>query len=425
MECFDECLNYFKSNIGFTRFMEKTKSKYESLGKISGTIVINNPTNMERQALSGFMKKDYSRNKSISIDLVRFSKRLNETRFSGIDFKHILSEYFGSELVSKREIKEDYETTKSKDFSEILNAHISKKSYEYIYSLLVDKKGMYKRVIELYNNDKRYFFEVINMVCLAVDNLPKTSQKLSIFSANITKNPHYFDYDRIAGKLLIDALTYICNFPKSNNTESISQILYMNNILIDDVSNMVLCKNLIGYTSNKQIHPIWESMCKTNESLQITLSNLSNVSRVKAYNDFVLVVENPNVFTSLESMLDTKRVSLVCTYGQIKLSAIYLLDMLVKENTYIYYSGDIDPEGLIIADKLKQRYGDNIDLIYFDEKTYVNNISNELLSDKRIKKLQCINSEELFEIKELLLKHKLAAYEELNLKELYNFLINK
>ena len=46
---------------------------------------------------------------------------------------------------------------------------------------------------------------------------------------------------------------------------------------------------------------------------------------------------------------------LVCTYGQVKLSGIILLNLLVDSGYKLYYTGDIDPEGIQIADKLKQR----------------------------------------------------------------------
>ena len=48
--------------------LESIKEKYVSLGDIKGNVVISKPTIIEKQALSGLMKKDYSRNLSISIN---------------------------------------------------------------------------------------------------------------------------------------------------------------------------------------------------------------------------------------------------------------------------------------------------------------------------------------------------------------------
>ena len=42
----------------------------------------------------------------------------------------------------------------------------------------------------------------------------------------------------------------------------------------------------------------------------------------------------------------------MCTYGQVRLSGIILLNLLIESGLKIYYSGDLDPEGIQIADKL-------------------------------------------------------------------------
>ena len=44
--------------------MEKIKNKYISFDRETpGNIIIENPSKEEKDAISGFMKKDYSRNK--------------------------------------------------------------------------------------------------------------------------------------------------------------------------------------------------------------------------------------------------------------------------------------------------------------------------------------------------------------------------
>ncbi|WP_455936833.1 DUF2399 domain-containing protein [Gemella morbillorum] len=43
------------------------------------------------------------------------------------------------------------------------------------------------------------------------------------------------------------------------------------------------------------------------------------------------------------------------------MSELILLDMFVKNGYKICYSGDLDPECIQIADKLKQRYKNNLE----------------------------------------------------------------
>lgn len=69
----------------------------------------------------------------------------------------------------------------------------------------------------------------------------------------------------------------------------------------------------------------------------------------------VYVVENSGVFSAI---LDQLKIvpTMVCTHGQLRLACLMLLDGLVKGGAVIYYSGDFDPEGLQMAQKLIQRY---------------------------------------------------------------------
>lgn len=46
----------------------------------------------------------------------------------------------------------------------------------------------------------------------------------------------------------------------------------------------------------------------------------------------------------------------MCMNGQPRLSSILMLDLLAKTGTKVYYAGDFDPEGLLIAQKVKQYY---------------------------------------------------------------------
>ena len=113
---------------------------------------------------------------------------------------------------------------------------------------------------------------------------------------------------------------------------------------------------------------------------------------------------------------------LVCTYGQVKLSGLILLDMFVKKGYKICYSGDLDPEGIQIADKLKQRYKVNLKFFGFDVDTYNKKLSNVYLSETRIKKLNGIKSFELFKICDKIRDSKKASYEEENIDNIIKYI---
>jgi len=124
-----------------------------------------------------------------------------------------------------------------------------------------------------------------------------------------------------------------------------------------------------------------------------------------------------------ESLLNHhNRFTLICSNGQINLSTLVILDMLSKNECMFYYSGDYDPEGLLIADKLLQRYKNKIKPVFYSEDIYLTAISDEKIDDRRLKQLDKIKDERLKSIAECMIKEKRSAYQEkLNL-ELENIL---
>ena len=155
-----------------------------------------------------------------------------------------------------------------------------------------------------------------------------------------------------------------------------------------------------------------------------TLYNLSNISFVAPYNPYkkVVVTENPAVFMAICEKCKIKDFPLVCTYGQVKLAGIMLLDLLVEKGYKLYYSGDCDPEGIQIADKLKQRYKENLELLGFEKEVYQNNLSTIEISTMRLQKLEKIQTEELKEISEKMRIEKKAVYEQKNIDPIIKFI---
>lgn len=198
--------------------------------------------------------------------------------------------------------------------------------------------------------------------------------------------------------------------------EEIAELYYSAGILIDEVSNFVTLSGLIAYSDGKE-NRVFKAAYENREVLQVPLLNLSKVDRAISPLKKVYVVENPGVFTSLIDA-DIKFPPLVCTYGQPKLSSLIVLDMLYKEGTEIYYSGDFDPEGLQIADRLSRRYKDRFHFLRYGVEDYIKALSDEAINDVRLAKLNKIESFELYGIIREMRKIKRAGYQELILNEL-------
>ena len=98
----EEAISFFKEKEGYRRLFKAIKEKYISIGEIKGNVVINKPTVSEKNALSGLMKKDYSRNISISINLKKLQQRLDESKYSGIQLEDILNNYFSEDILTNK-----------------------------------------------------------------------------------------------------------------------------------------------------------------------------------------------------------------------------------------------------------------------------------------------------------------------------------
>lgn len=116
----EQMSEYFKQKPEYKRLLNGIKSKYINLGEIKGNVVIKNPDKNEQQALSGLMKKDYSKNKTITINLKKLPKRIDESRYSGAELKEIILKYFKEEIITKKENKENYEKELNNFFEQIL-----------------------------------------------------------------------------------------------------------------------------------------------------------------------------------------------------------------------------------------------------------------------------------------------------------------
>ena len=429
---------YFKERPAYKRLLKGIRIKYINLGEIKGNIVISNPSKEEKQVLSGLMKKDYSKNKNISINVKVLEKRIKESKFSGANLKEIIEEYFSEDIITKKESNNNYEIELEDFFEQILNKNINTQMYPYLEEIIKNKNDIYYNLKKHYNKDKEKLKTAILNACEGINNLPEEKIRIPVFASNITGDPHGFDKNTLCGKIFLMFICYIEKIKIPKTIEEFAEIYYQHNLLIDDISNMVLCKNITGYAPDKDFIPNefecasyvrhlgLKGFAKYNKPIYLSLYNLSNISFLDKYHKYkeVIVMENPTVFMEVSERSNKKDFPIICTYGQVKLSGLILLDMLIEQNYKIYYSGDIDPEGIQIADKLKERYNKNLKFIGFDVNTYKRNLSNVELSENRLKKLEKIKSKELQDICNEVSKTKKASYEKKNIDEIINFINN-
>ncbi|WP_434306129.1 DUF2399 domain-containing protein [Clostridium botulinum] len=101
-----------------------------------------------------------------------------------------------------------------------------------------------------------------------------------------------------------------------------------------------------------------------------------------------------------------------------------MLDKIIEDVDEIYYSGDFDPEGIVIANKLKMRYGDKLKFWRFSVECYLKIISHKEISQTSKAKLDNIKNDELSFLIERIKEKGLAGYQEMLIEDYINDIID-
>ena len=418
-ELLDQCIAYFKNNSGFERLLTKIKEKYKSLGKIGGKVVLTGLSCSEQEALTGFFRKDYTRQKQLTIKLAQFEQALAGTRFAGLKLEDILKAYYAqAEIISNKKERTLYLEQREAFFRQIVAQLAGSIAGDWIEDLLNKRNNAYSLLITRYNLDQEKLNLDIRHIARAMASLPVRQgekRSLALFASQITKNPHAFDQGTEGSILMQYALSYYFDVEKPRNAEERAELYYQAGLLVNEVANYTNCCGLQAYLAGS-IHPGWSGFYSTGESMLVSLRNLGQLDRVVSPGGRVFVLENPTVFSSILDQQPGRQLPLICTNGQVRLASLVLLDMLAEEGTKIYYSGDFDPEGLLIADRLKRRYGQRLTLWRYRPADYQLALSGQVIAPGRFSKLKGITDKQLQETGDCLQKHGVAGYQELLLE---------
>ena len=90
---------------------------------------------------------------------------------------------------------------------------------------------------------------------------------------------------------------------------------------------------------------------------------------------------------------------------------------MLQEHASFLYAGDFDPEGLLIAQNLKLRYQEKLSFWNYRTDYFSKYLSDVVISENSLKKLDRVTVRELEEIKEEMRRRKRAVYQEAMLEE--------
>lgn len=411
-------VSYAKGNKEFNRILKEILFRYKALGRFSGSIELSNITEEESRILGSIDYKLFGK-KEGKLSIKKFIVYFTQGKYEGLDFEAFMKEYFKDELTTNKEAKEKEEQRKRDFFNQILERSEGLFLGTQWLTTAIEKKSYgYTTLMKEYEGNREGLRKNLSIIIEALEALPFNSDKLKplpLFSSRITKDPHFFDIGTTAFRLMTFGLCFKFNCSYPENVEETNEILFNAGIARDELSIFTTLYGISAFLDEEE-HLGWQGFYNSREPLHVSIKNLNSVKSFKFVGEKIFIFENPTVFMEVIRELGNKRASLICTSGQLNTASLMLIDKLFKEGATFYYSGDFDPEGLRIADKLKSRYKDKLILWRYSSEDYLSIKGNKGFEGRENKLIKLV-SKELIQVKEIMEREKVCGYQELLVKK--------
>ncbi len=476
-----DCIKYFRGNHVFDRLLRGFREKFSSYGYFAGTVVLRGVSVEELEVLEGFFQKNFHGQKSVSISASRFEKVLKGSRFGDISPKEVLELYFQEEMAGKKELKEAREVEERRRWQqackELAGQYEKTPAATWIGELAREEGFCYpyvwKRCREDVKNNReraenvkhasvgeREMQATLEFGAWIVNAFPCRHgcvEYLAVFAARLTGNPHAFDDGTRDGQFLWQLVQWnhaqrgVEAVPvgreevqagmsgqdeercdggddgaenRANDGEpSIFPALQKNRlyleagILRDDVSNDVMLSGILAHGADESSHAGMAGFLAEGDMVRVPLSVIAKWRRVACPRNEIYIVENPSVYAMLCGKWKGEK-SCMCMNGQPRLSAVLMLDLLAASGIKVYYGGDFDPEGLLIAWKIRRYYKGEFAYWHMSVEDYEKSKSGKSISPRRMKMLGRIKDDELGGTVEAVRHAGVAGYQE-NIWEMY------
>lgn len=460
-----EAAEFFRAEPGFQRLIKKMINKYQSLGRLGGTVVLTNLKPAEKEALGGFLRRDLTRQDSVSVSFDQFGAALGQTKFAPVSLLELLQGFEGGSLLTRSQLSAIKEHERARVIAHF-RQHFSDPWSQSWLGFIADKHPSTRWLWAYYEQNpslfSRWMEQVLN--ALALLRASDKFQRLPVLARTVTKDPHGLDQGTEPGRLLVNALTLLwfqeqksspltnaggnirenaavspgqCveDSPDQNmevrldqsvevklrSSEVLTEIFLHFGLLRDDILNFCTCAGVVGLDAGGAVIPLWQEALSQKAVLNLPLREVVKVERFAAgercADNVVYVVENSGVFSALLDYWDETRGAepyppLVCLHGQAKLATLVLLDKLVAEGATLGYSGDFDPEGLLIAERLLRRYPGKVRPWRYTVEEYRLALSHKRISATRLKQLRKIKCGEFQRLAQEMEDTGRAGYQE-------------
>ena len=414
-------INYYKNSSAYRKMCKDLMMKYKRYGRLTGRISLKDYTDKQKVKIADFVGEsvaDLGSKNDVSVAKIK-SAHL-DTKYGDYDLAYLASEVTGiglsvdsdgskpSKEAIKETIRDEIRQLLSAVRPDVLDEIMDKIYYENKYKeiSLGDIYFLGNAIEKI--NQREGQFDGVNF-----DNYIY----LAVFAAEITANPYEFDEGTVLGDWLfrILALTYGDKPAGMSYMEYRDKVFEHYGILLDDIFHFLSVNHMLA-RSNGEVNSVWSASCRNQVSWKAPLKHILKTDLIyPELGDALILVENASVFYILSAMFNS--LPIVCFHGKLRKSIWTFMDKLSKD-AKVYYAGDFDPEGLKMADDLKQAYGDMIDLSLMRMKYYEGSKPRTKIKPANLDILDKIRDEKLKEVAEAIKDTKLVGHQ-YNLIEMY------
>ncbi|MFR2517907.1 TIGR02679 domain-containing protein [Peptostreptococcus stomatis] len=414
-------INYYKNSSAYRKMCKDLMMKYKRYGRLTGRISLKDYTDKQKIKIADFVGEsvaDLGSKNDVSVAKIK-SAHL-DTKYGDYDLAYLASEVTGiglsvdsdgskpSKEAIKETIRDEIRQLLSAVRSDVLDEIMDKIYYENKYKeiSLGDIYFLGNAIEKI--NQRAGQFDGVNF-----DNYIY----LAVFAAEITSNPYEFDEGTVLGDWLfrILALTYGDKPVGMSYMEYRDRVFEHYGILLDDIFHFLSVNHMLA-RSNGEVNSVWSASCRNQVSWKAPLKHILKMDLIyPELGDALILVENASVFYILSAMFNS--LPIVCFHGKLRKSIWTFMDKLSKD-AKVYYAGDFDPEGLKMADDIKQAYGDMIDLSLMRMKYYEGSKPRTKIKPANLDILDKIRDEKLKEVAKAIKDTKLVGHQ-YNLIEMY------
>ena len=165
-------------------------------------------------ALEGFLQQNCHEKKNLSISVNKIRAALLNTKFRELSLEEIVLAYFEGSIISKKE-QEQIKREEFEDwYDNLMKQHRNKPASNFLIKIRGERSKPYSILTTDFLRNREWINQYFSNVIEAMNELPYMRQeyeRIPIFAARMSGNPHFFDVGERALLYLIYGICVLTN----------------------------------------------------------------------------------------------------------------------------------------------------------------------------------------------------------------------